>query len=215
MPRLSSSFVPKYRKHRPSGQAVVTIAGRDHYLGPYDTKASRLEYDRLIDEWLTAGRHPTVVSQDGLTITELVARYWRFAKGYYVKDGQSTGTTDAIKAACRFLIDRYGRTPAAEYGPLALKAVRQRMVDSELSRSYVNKLVAIICRIFRWAAVEQLVPVTVPQALAMVPGLPKGRTEAKETAPTYPRPKILIFMSSHPPFHLRISIYCRSASFTS
>ncbi len=33
MPALSKSL-PKYRKHRASGQAVVTIAGVDHYLGP-------------------------------------------------------------------------------------------------------------------------------------------------------------------------------------
>lgn len=49
MPRLTNSL-PKYRKHRASGQAVVTIAGRDCYLGPHGTKASRLEYDPLINE---------------------------------------------------------------------------------------------------------------------------------------------------------------------
>ncbi|MCA9231188.1 MAG: hypothetical protein KDA57_11075 [Planctomycetales bacterium] len=47
MPRLSNS-VPKYRKHRASGQAVLTLNGRDYYLGPHGTKASRREYDRLI-----------------------------------------------------------------------------------------------------------------------------------------------------------------------
>ena len=45
MPKLTNS-VPKYRKHRASGQAVVTLNGRDHYLGPHGTKASRIEYDR-------------------------------------------------------------------------------------------------------------------------------------------------------------------------
>ena len=47
MPRLTKS-VPKYRKHRASGQAIVTLNGRDHYLGPHRTQASRIEYDRLI-----------------------------------------------------------------------------------------------------------------------------------------------------------------------
>ena len=32
---------PKYRKHRASGQAVVTLNGRDIYLGPHGTKASK------------------------------------------------------------------------------------------------------------------------------------------------------------------------------
>ena len=48
----SNNYLPKYRKHRASGQAVVTLSGQDFYLGPHDTKASKLEYDRLIGEWL-------------------------------------------------------------------------------------------------------------------------------------------------------------------
>ena len=48
MPRLTRS-VPKYQRHKASGQAVVTIEGRDHYLGPWP---SMLEYDRLIGQWL-------------------------------------------------------------------------------------------------------------------------------------------------------------------
>ena len=76
MPRPSSSFVPKYRKHRPSGQAVVTICGVDHYLGPHGTKASRLEYDRLIGEWLQNGRQSQIPCNGSITIIEICARYW-------------------------------------------------------------------------------------------------------------------------------------------
>ncbi len=43
MPRLVNAL-PKYRHHRPSGQAVVTLSGRDIYLGPYRSQASRHEY---------------------------------------------------------------------------------------------------------------------------------------------------------------------------
>ena len=57
MPSLSDTpRVPSYRRHRPSGQAVVTLGGRDFYLGRWNTKVSRAEYDRLIGEWLAAGR---------------------------------------------------------------------------------------------------------------------------------------------------------------
>ena len=89
MPRLVHS-VPKYRLHKASGQAVVTIAGRDRYLGPYGSKTSKVEYDRLILEWLASSRH-TVTGQrePDLTITELVARYWRFANGHYRKNGEA------------------------------------------------------------------------------------------------------------------------------
>ena len=55
MPRLNGR-VPAYRYHRHSGQAIVTLSGRDHYLGPYGTEAGKAEYDRLIAEWLAHGR---------------------------------------------------------------------------------------------------------------------------------------------------------------
>jgi hypothetical protein len=38
MPR-SSDLLPKYRKHKATGNAVVTLSGRNFYLGPYNTKA--------------------------------------------------------------------------------------------------------------------------------------------------------------------------------
>jgi len=46
--RMSTPKFPKYRKHRASKQAVVTLSGRDHYLGPHGTKASHIPDDRLI-----------------------------------------------------------------------------------------------------------------------------------------------------------------------
>jgi hypothetical protein len=50
LPRISGFTTPKHRKHKASGQAVVTIAGRDHYLGPWRSRISHVEYDRLIGE---------------------------------------------------------------------------------------------------------------------------------------------------------------------
>ena len=48
--------IPRYRLHKPSGQAVVTLGYRDFYLGRFGSKASREEYDRRIAEWLANGR---------------------------------------------------------------------------------------------------------------------------------------------------------------
>jgi hypothetical protein len=91
MPRLTESL-PKYRKHRASGQAVVTLNGKDHYLGPHGTKASRQEYDRLVGEWAQNGRRLPASGTQCITVLELIAAYWRFAKSFYVKDGHP-GTT--------------------------------------------------------------------------------------------------------------------------
>ncbi len=185
MPRLRKS-IPKYRKHRGSGQAVVTLSGQDYYLGPHGTRTSRLEYDRLVAEWLENGRHPLGVDSADMTVAELIVRYWKFAKSYYQKDGRCTGQTPGIKVALRLVRDRYGKTLAADFGPLSLKAVRRQWVLDGLSRNYVNEHVSRVTRMFRWAASEQLIRASAPQALAMVAGLRKGKTESRETAPILP-----------------------------
>jgi len=54
MPKLSGTAVPSYRRHKQSGQGIVTLSGRDFLLGKYDTTESRDKYNRLIAEWLEA-----------------------------------------------------------------------------------------------------------------------------------------------------------------
>ena len=78
------NHIPSYRHHRSSGQAIVTINGKDLYLGKYKLPESRTEYQRVINEWLTRHRtHPVAEPQDGLTIAEVVLAYLDFAKTYY------------------------------------------------------------------------------------------------------------------------------------
>ncbi len=55
MPKLLYA-APKYCLFRVSGQAIVTLNGHDHFLGPWKPKASLVEYDRLTGEWLANGR---------------------------------------------------------------------------------------------------------------------------------------------------------------
>ena len=55
MPRLRNRL-PSYRLHKVSGQAVVTLSGRDVYLGRYNSAESREKYQRTIREWLTSHR---------------------------------------------------------------------------------------------------------------------------------------------------------------
>lgn len=185
MPRLVDAL-PKYRKHKASGQAVVTLNGRDCYLGPHGTSASKAFYDRLIAEWLIQGRRAAEPKVEEITVIVLCGRYLRFAKGYYLKDGKCTGTVPAIKAAIKYLREWYGRTLTSDFGPLALKAIRQKMVEDGLSRTYVNSHVARIKRMFKWGVSEQLVPPATYQGLATVAGLLRGRTPAHENPPILP-----------------------------
>ncbi len=59
------------------------------------------------------------------------------------------------------------------------------MIDKGLARSVINKRIGMLKKMFRWAASQQLVPVTVYQALATVENLRAGRYRAKEHKTAY------------------------------
>ena len=181
----STQRVPSYRHHKPSGQAVVTLSDHDIYLGTWNTKASRAEYDRLIGEWLAAGRCLPRHESD-LTVAELARSYWDFAKGYYRKDDRPTGSLGVVRVALRHLTLAYGYTLAKDFGPLALEALQVKLIGADLSRNTINEQVACIRRVFRRAVAKQLLPPAVLQALEALPGLRKGRTTAKEPEPVRP-----------------------------
>jgi integrase len=184
MPKTSTLRVPSYRRHKPTGQAVVTINGRDIYLGRWNTAASKAEYDRLIAEFLANGRE--LRSEIESTVVEIINAYRKFAEGYYRKNGEVTREYGCIKEALKIVRELYGRTTANEFGPLALKAVRQRMVDNGWSRGYINKSIGRIRRCFKWAVENELVRPDMYHGLMAVSGLRKGRSEAREPDPVLP-----------------------------
>jgi|SRR5262245_12979298 len=129
MPRLRNSQPPKYRRHKQSGQAIVTLSDptgrrRDYLLGPYGSPESRAEYARLIAEWMAgggwapnAGRAPA-----DLTLNEVVARFWVHAKQHYRhSDGTPTSEVKDYRCTLKPLVALYGHTLARNFGPLALK----------------------------------------------------------------------------------------------
>ena len=58
MPRFKHR-TPRYRKYKPSGQAVVVLDGNGSCLSKYDPAASHREFDRLIAVGLDAARPET------------------------------------------------------------------------------------------------------------------------------------------------------------
>ncbi len=186
MARRTGHSVPKYRKHRSTGQAVCTIAGRDYYLGPHGTKASQVEYDRLVSEWLVSGRPATTADQDEISVAELIVRYWSHAQRRYVKNGKPTSEQHLFKMALAPVRELYGPTPVAEFGPLRLKTIRSKLIERGYARKTINDNTRRVVRMFRWGVAEQLVPPVVLQALVAVEGLRRGSGEAKENQPVQP-----------------------------
>jgi len=186
---------PSYRHHKPSGQAVVTLDGRDIYLGRYGTPQSRAEFDRLLAEWLSNGRRlPAPASANGtdLSVNELSLAYLAFADGYYTKRGKPTSEPGSIRQTIKPLRQLYGHTLAREFGPLQLKAVRQAMIDAGLCRNEVNKRTGRIVRLFKWAVGEGIVPPSLHHGLVAVSGLRRGRADVRESEPVKPVPDAFV-----------------------
>lgn len=192
MSRLPS--IPRYRLHKPSGQGVVTVrladgSRKDIYLGKYNSDESRKEYARVVAELsvTTSPARLTSTRSPDITVNEVLLAFYRHAEEHYRRvDGTTTQELVEYRQTFKPVRELHGHTPAAEFGPRALKAVRQKMLDAGLCRSTINNRVRRLRHVFKWGAGEELVPVTVYQALAAVAGLQRGRTTAREPEPVEP-----------------------------
>jgi hypothetical protein len=124
VPKLKSNAVRSYRLHKQSGQAIVTLSGRDHLLGAHATEESREKYNRLIAQWIAGGRRPLDLGKTtevGLTMSEGIVAFWGHAQEYYRHlDGTQTSELGVLRYALGPLRRLYGRTPAAAFTPRCL-----------------------------------------------------------------------------------------------
>ena len=153
MPNLFSlERVPRYRRHkatRPSRRhdstaATSISASYRHRRQPRSVSTAK------IAEWMQNGGRLPAAQHDGHR-HRIVVAYTEFATGYYRKDGKPTDEVRMIKAALKIVRELYGRTPAAEFGPLALKACREAMIGKDWCRTHINKQVDRVKRMFKWA----------------------------------------------------------------
>src|SRR5262245_12508793 len=187
--------MPKLTRHKASNRGVVRLDGTDRYCGrwpadldepPAETRAT---YDRLIAEWLANGRRleaetrPGGLDQShpGPSVNEVLLAFWNHAQQHYRdQDGRPTSEVKEYRDSLRPVRELYDTTPAAGFSPLALKAIRQQMINAGVSRGVINRRVGRVKRAFKWVASEELVPVAVYQALATVSGLAKSQSQARE-----------------------------------
>jgi integrase len=181
---------PAYCRHKASGQAVAYVRRKPCYLGVYGSPESHEAYARLVADWRashasaeTTPLAPPAPTGPLLTINELLLRYFLFAKRYYVDElGGRTHEYDNMRYAAKPLRALFGSTAVREFGPKALKLVRDHLVaENRLCRNVINHRVNRIRRIFKWAVAEELAPAGVYQALQAVTPLMPGRTTARES----------------------------------
>lgn len=173
--------VPAYRLHKPSGRAVVTINGRDHYLGKHNTHSSKQAYKRLIAEFDAADQSASFGKlPDSLLMEDLLLAYLRHAKVYY----KGSTEYENLKLVERPLAELYGSVRASRFGPAEFKAVRSWWLsDKSRSRQYINKQMKRTLRIIKWAVGEGMMPAANHQAIKCVEPLRKGRCTARESKP--------------------------------
>lgn len=132
-----------------------------------------------------------------------------------LKDGKATSEPDNIKQALRPVRQLYGDTLARDFGPLALKAVRQSMIDQKntlkvkvtdeetgevvveerilqhgLSRQHINRQLNRIKKMVAWAAGEELLPISVYQGLTTVEGFERVGVKPAKNRPSAPCPRL-------------------------
>jgi integrase len=188
MPR---SRPPSYRLHKPSGQAVVTLSGRDIYLGKYDSPESHGRYDELVAQWLASGRNLPDPGR-GITINELADAYQRHANVYYRKDGKPTPEVGNVRYALQHVRILFGSERAAEFTATKLKAVQEACIRANLCLNEVNRRTKLVRRAFRWAVSEGFVDPMVAYGLGCLAMLKPGRSTARTTEPVRPVPEAYI-----------------------
>jgi integrase len=151
---------------------------------------ARLELELAV----SPARVPTVTEDvAAVSVNEVLLAFLLHAERHYRRaDGTTTNEFEEYKVVARYVRELYGETPAAAFGPLALKAVRQKFIDAGWRRGFINQRVGRVRRMFKWAASEELVAAAVFQSLGTVVGLQRGRTAARESEPVGPVPDAVI-----------------------
>jgi len=195
MSRLKNGSIPSYRLHKARNCAVVTLDGRDHYLGPFGSPSSKQKYAGLIRVWQQRQEGPSpeptlpLVVNDRPTINELILVYLRHVSTYYKSNHGENKEAGCVDDALKVLQEcGYGREPADSFRPKDLKTVRDAMVKKNWSRNYINCQINRIKRMFRHAVEEDLVSGTVYHALLAVRGLRRGTPGVRETKKVRPVP---------------------------
>ncbi len=188
---LRQKKVPSYGLHKPSGQARIVVNGQSIYLGKHGSPESYEQYARWVNK-LAGQAKPTDRPQvrvyddptHDLSVNELVVRFLHWADGYYRLNGKRTreyaSLTEAVRPLCRL----FGTTLAADFGPKALKEVRDDLVQRGLCRTTINHHVSRIRRLFKCGVAEELIPPSIAHGLTALAGLRRGRSGAPEPTKT-------------------------------
>ena len=201
MPRPKAK-APALRYHI-SGKSVVTLNGRDFYLGMHDRPETLAKYAVLIKHYQENGlmlpddfdidamggdvqsilqtnlaATPSNQEAEPNLVRHITANYREHAKSVYAT---SKSELARILQVCDELDTHTGDTLASAFGPRLLREQRKRWVESGKARNYCNRLTNLVVRMFRYAVSEELVEDSAWNRLKSIEPLKEGQTTAPET----------------------------------
>ena len=135
-----SRSTPTYRFHKTTGKAIVTYYQADGQRrsillpGAFNSKESLAEYKHILAVLQAKGEPRPRETQrselPGLTVAELIERYWAHVQVYYRRiDGSATQEVSAMMYSLRPLNHLHGDSRVNDFGASGLKAVRDLMVN--------------------------------------------------------------------------------------
>jgi integrase len=164
---MSKPRNPRPTIHVTRGSERVSIGGRWHILGPVGSAKARAEYARVL-ALLASDPLARITKPESYLLVTL-------CKDYAASDEMPVKSMRNYLRAAEMLCEAHPTTPAAEFGPLALRAWQKSLCDladatgrKVYSRDYVAKLIGIARLIFRWGAQTERIPAEVYHALQTV-----------------------------------------------
>lgn len=188
----SKALVPERRYHV-SGQSVVTIDGKNFYLGPhndaltvaryaclvkaYQDNGYRLPDDYSIDDVrnATASQFADLMVEDQsdkpVRVKHLAEAYKAHVLKRYANAVQDhSRRLDVVK----WLLEYDSELLVERFGPKKLREYRDRMDDGTRSRRYLNRLTNEVRAAFKWGVSQELVTPPVLVGLKSLPPLVAG-----------------------------------------
>lgn len=147
---------PRIVKHA-TGQARVTIGGKDYYLGAHDSPEARQNYIDLISR---LGGPPAQTEQmptppaPARTVAEGLAAWNRQERVRY----RGTKEDDQFKVVIRLVLSQWSSVPLMTFGVRDLERIREAMILQGWSSRVIGRQITRVRTIWRWLERQGLAP---------------------------------------------------------
>jgi integrase len=145
--------IPSYRLHKPTNQAVVTIRGRDVYLGKFGTPESKQRYKDEIAKMLDSKADVPIAKKGSrLTVSEAVRLFDSQTNQLNYRD------KNHFAKAFEPLLDRWGEEPIASFGTARYDDLRQIYVSLNWNQTHINHQLRRVKRFLAWLVLREVYP---------------------------------------------------------